>query len=466
MREDTSNYKEYEANVVLPLSKKICFALGDAGGQCIAFVVSNFFMVFFTNVCFVPIAAFTSMQLFCRVFDAINDPLIGTLLDRSKRKSRYRAWVSIGAAIQMIFAVTMFLCRPEWSESTKIIWMWVFYIMYTLGSTISFMAYRALGGVITTNGKERTTIGAIRGFLIGLSTIPGIFAIPMVAFFSANGSSDATGYITTSLIWGLIGLAFMIIVSATSKERVRKEKIKVPLRTTIKAIFSNRHVLMVFMGYFMFGLLIYGRVTTIYYYCQYVVRDMSVYSLYYAMTIVGDVLGALLVPILFKASSNKGHLTALGLFIISIGSVAIGVLPFNKIMFCIFFVIVAIGMTIFSAMMNSMLGDVADVVEYKNKVRIDGIIGSGASLGQKIGGAISPAIASAMMAAAGFVSGADTQSDAVLNTISFNVWILPAIFGVIAGIIFLFYKINNKQHNIIVNELDERRCLESEITTT
>lgn len=109
-------------NGKVPLISKIAYGFGDVGCNFSWMFVSNFLMIFYTDVFGISMAAVSALMLFSRFWDAINDPIVGGLTDKTKSKwGRYRPWLLVAAPITAILLVMTFWARPDWSQNGKII---------------------------------------------------------------------------------------------------------------------------------------------------------------------------------------------------------------------------------------------------------------------------------------------------------------------------------------------------------
>ena len=451
---------EYSADVKLPAGRRLLFSFNDLGATFSAFFVSAFLIPFFTNVVLIPMAAISLMVLITRIFDAVTDPVVGAMLDKSNRKNRYQPWVLSGSILMIATVVILYFNNPTWSETTRIVYLWVFYILWTVFMTIRNMSFNALSGVTTTNGMERAKLSSFRGMMTGLgAAAPGVLAVPMIMFFSMGDGMDRRGYIVTMLIFSAIALPLVIASPLALPERAKKPVgQKISVKEQIVSLVKNPPMRYCIVGAFMFGLLIFGRVNFIFHFTQYNLGNAAWFSILSFVNIVASLVGAACVPYLFKWLKNKGHVCSLGLLVAGAGSLAAFFFHGGSIVLTsIFFTFVCFGATIFSAMDMAIIGDSSDYAELNYGVRVDGFFSASFSMSQKIGAAISPAVGAAMLATAGFISGAETQTAEVMQIISFNVWAFPAIFCFVSGVIFLFYKLDDAKHKEIVAQLEERR---------
>ena len=119
-------------NVKVPLLSKIAYV----GCYFSCIFVSNFLLIFYTVVFGFSMAAVSALMLFSRFWDAINDPIVGGLTDKTKTKwGRYRPWLLIAAPITAVLLIMTFWAHPDWSDRSKVIYMVITFCQLVLGNT-------------------------------------------------------------------------------------------------------------------------------------------------------------------------------------------------------------------------------------------------------------------------------------------------------------------------------------------
>ena len=145
------------------------FPLGTVGRDMIYNLFTNFiftYILFTRHLTAAQLGAVTAIMVGARVFDALNDPVMGNIIERTRtRWGRYRPWLLIGAPLTAVVLVLTFWAHPAWPDRAKSLYMYITYCVLVLGYTCVNIPYGTLCGTLTQNIEERAKINTSRSVL-------------------------------------------------------------------------------------------------------------------------------------------------------------------------------------------------------------------------------------------------------------------------------------------------------------
>ncbi len=442
----------------VPFLSKLAYGMGDVGCNFSWMFVGNFLMIFYTDVFGIGMGAVATLMLVSRFWDAINDPIIGGLSDKTHtRWGRYRPWLLIGAPLTALVLVLTFWAHPDWSQTGKIVYMAVTYSILVLGYTCVNIPYGTLCGAITQNIDERAKLNTSRSVsaMIAIGII-NIVTIPLIGFF--GGGNAQQGYLLTAVLYGAIFASCHIFCFAKTKEVVEvPPQQKLPLKVQIRSVLKNRPYLLALLGQVLFGFVLYGRNADMLYYFTYVEGSAALFSLYSLAIIVPSIIGAGCFPLVFKWTSNKGW--AASIFALGTGVTMIALYFFSPNASPVpFYLFAALSQFFFSGFNTAIYAIIPDCVEYGEwitGVRNDGFQYAFISLGNKIGMALGTSLLALALGAGGYISNA-AQNETVLSIMRHAFSTIPGILWVVTAVALFFYKLNKRNYNRIVGVIRHR----------
>lgn len=442
-------------NVKVPLLSKIAYGFGDVGCNFSWMFVSNFLMIFYTDVFGISMTAVSALMLFSRFWDAINDPIVGGLTDKTKsRWGRYRPWLLFAAPVTSVILALTFWAHPDWPDTAKIIYMVITYCLLVLGYTCVNIPYGTLCGAMTQNIDERAKINTSRSVaaMIAIGII-NIITVPLVGMFGKN--DEKSGYLIVAILYGCIFAACHFFCFAKTKEVVSiPEKEKISMKTQLKAVLQNRPYLLALVGQILFGFTLYGRNADVLYYFTYVEGDKSYYTIYAMCIIIPSIIGAACFQPLFKRTNNKGR--AASIFALLTGVSMMALYLFNvtdaPIMFYGLSALVQFFFSGFNTAIYAIIPDCVEYGEWKTGLRNDGFQYAFISLGNKVGMALGTALLAGMLGKFGYAAN-QQQNESVLMVMKHAFSTVPGIFWIVTAIVLYFYRLNKKRYNEIVEEL-------------
>lgn len=203
----------------LSIKEKIGYGMGDAGCNIIFGAIMLFVNYFYTDIFGLAPALVGVLLLSVRVIDAVTDPIMGALADRTRSKyGRFRPWLLWIAFPYALFSVLMFT-TPEWTYNSKVIYAFVTYFLLSITYTAINIPYCSLGTVMTADPKERVACQSYRFVMVGIATLLlSLTLLPMADWF--GGADKAKGYQMAMTVLAFIGMCMFLFCFATVRERI------------------------------------------------------------------------------------------------------------------------------------------------------------------------------------------------------------------------------------------------------
>ena len=439
---------------MLSVKEKVAYGLGDTASNIIWQTVMMFLLVYYTDVVGLAPAAVGTMFLLVRVVDAITDPLMGAVADRTRTKygqfRPYLVWLALPFGLISVLAFT----TPDFSESGRLIYAFVTYTLLMMVYTAINIPYSALGGVLTADPKERVTVQTYR-FIFAM--LGGAFiaacTMPMVEFFG-NGD-NAKGYQYTMIVMSIMGVIMFLLCFAGTKERiVTPVSQKSSFKEDFKSLWQNDQwrVLCLAAVSLLTGQIL--RFSLSVYYVKYFLGREDLVSAFITLGMIGSIAGvAIAQPLAKKVCKIKAYITlqtiaaiicALSYFI---GSEQI-TLAFVVFFLWRFFLEMA------TPLLWAKMADTIDYGQWKTGVRITGIVYSSVVFFIKLGLALGGALAGWALAYYGYQADME-QTEATKQGILLSFTLFPAIGSLLVAFIMRWYILDDKKVADIHQQLNQ-----------
>ncbi|NMH60879.1 glycoside-pentoside-hexuronide (GPH):cation symporter [Alteromonas ponticola] len=421
--------------------EKIAYGLGDTASNFIFQTVMLFLTFYYTDIIGLPPAAVGTMFLVVRAFDAITDPLMGALADKTNTRwgsyRPYLLWLALPFALCSILAFT----SPALPEEGKMAYAFVTYALLMLMYTAINIPYSALGGVMSANPTERVSIQSYR-FVFAMvgGLLVTTFTLPLVDFFGEG--DQALGYQRTMMAMSVLGMILFLLCFAGTRERVRPtNQGAASIREQLQALWYNDQcrVLCVVAVLLLTGMVL--RNTLAIYYVKYVLQRPDDVTLFVTAGMIGSIIGcALANPLAKKMCKVRAYM----------------VLQLISAVMCLlnYFVpadmwLGALGIHflwgLFLQMATPLLwAKIADVVDYgesKTGIRMTGITYSTVVFFIKVGLAVGGALAGWLLAFYDYQ--ANVFEPDVANGIIVSFCIFPALASIAVAIIMRWYTLDS-----------------------
>ncbi|MBQ8504093.1 MAG: MFS transporter [Clostridia bacterium] len=369
------------------IKSKLGYGVGAIGLDLSYGMFYSFLAKYLTDVLGLGAGFLLVLTPIARIWDGINDPMMGTIVDNTHTKmGKYRPWILRGTMLNAVVLVLLFTNPFKLTGVALCAYVAVMYVAWGMSNTLADIPYWSMVPSFTSDPKERNLIStvarAFSGIGQGMVSIlaPVIMtAVSVTTAVGENGETvkvhDARSYFICALVCAIMLVIFAGTSVATTKETITTQATeKFSFKRALEIIKSNDQLL-VFMLFAMIsnaGWYLTSGVAT--YYFDVVVGDASKQSMFSTFQAVGSVVGLLLLPVLTKyMSKRKAYqasliIAAVGYSGMTVGAVT-GVLMIMNVSYCI----CAIGMASMFIAQTIFLADVVDYGEVKMGFRAESI---------------------------------------------------------------------------------------------
>jgi glycoside/pentoside/hexuronide:cation symporter, GPH family len=472
---------DYAQNAVpspkLDLKTKLAYGAGDLGPAITANISIFFLLVFFTNVAGIPPGLAGSVLLIGKIWDAVNDPFVGMLTDKTKsrRWGRRLPWMLYGAIPFGIFFFLQWIVPQFSSDRSGNIWaLFWYYVVIGLISQVFYtvvnLPYTAMTPELTQDYDERTSLNSFRfSFSIGGSILSLILARIVFSQIADRQqqylilATICTVISVASLYWCIFGVRDRIL--AFEAKRIQLEEPEdIPFFEQLKIVFTNRPFLFV-IGIYLFSWL--GVQVTASIIPYFVINCMQMKEAD-VPTVMIAVQGTALIMLFVWSNLSKRigkklvYFLGMSLWIIAAAGLFF-LQPGQLVLMYIMAVMAGIGVSTAYLVPWSMIPDVIELDELQTGQRREGIFYGFMVLLQKFGLAFGLFIVGNALQSAGFkeaIAGQSTlpiQPESALTAIRIAVGPLPTICLICGLVLTYFYPITREMHAEILLKLRERQ---------
>ena len=466
----------------------LAYAAGDLGCN-MSFALKGTMALFWTQV--MGMSAWYSLLLIVvQVWDAINDPLIGTIIDADRHKykrNKFLQYIWFGSIGLIVGGACCFLPFPNAPVWAKFILFIAGYVVWDAFYTVANVPYGSLLSLISTDPADRASLSAWRsvGGMVG-NMLPMVI-LPFI-MYNADGSLNGYKVFLAALIMGMLGFVcfqFMIrntVVRVETDVKANEDQPKFNVRKALGNFMKNRPAVgatIAAMGMFI-GM--QGATTAVNVTFQIYFRNpqiSGIVSLFAMLPIL------VFTPMARKmvVKYGKKELSIVGSVCYILGGLVLlaaplGLIPVSEgntgldlIVYVVAQLIMAMGLGIYSTVSWAMMGDAIDYNEWKNGNREEGVVYSLHSFFRKLAQGIGPAVAVAIMASMGYVNNANPDANGVFQSIDVTLlsWDfavrlrgLIAILYLVAGVMLfvglgLIYNLDKKTLATMTAELEARK---------
>lgn len=433
---------------------EIGYVFGDMAGSFVNLFVDAYFLIFCTSVLGISAGWMGTLFLVARLWDAINDPIMGSFPDRwmiGKSGDKFKPWIKIFMIPLALSGVLCFLNVPLEGIALHA-YVAFAYVLYGMSYTGTSMPFGAMASVVSDDPIQRSKLSRARSIGGTIVGIVGLSIVPVVCFDKQSNILPER-FTLIAVIFGVLSIISYFVLLNFTQERIRQNSEKAEkfnYGKVLKATVHNRPLIGVMVATLGSMLFITGSNQ---------VRSY-IFKEYYARTDVMSIISLATIPILVicfplvpKLVAKFGKKATLMAAIVS--STIFSVIPVvmeikNVYIYSALVVLGTIGQTVFTMLIWALVTDCLDYSEWKFNERSDGSMYSLYTFSRKIGSTIASTGVSFGLAAIGFVSGSNVvQTAEAVNGIYFLVNIIPVVTCILelvgVGLIFNLNKETTEQ---------------------
>ena len=453
-----------ETSQTLSTKEKVGYGLGDTASNFVFHIVNAFLITYYTDVMGLNPAAVGTLYAVARLWDAISDPLMGGLADRTQTKfGKYRPYLLWIAIPYGLIGFLAFL-GPDLDPTWKLVYAYVTYIALMTVYTAINVPYSALMGTMTGDPAERASLSNFRfAGAFSAQVIIGLALFPIINSFGGRNSPEA--WRTAMIVFSILATFLFLYTFFTTRERIAPSKDeRVDLGKDLKYLTSNRHLIVMLIVAFVTLAFSGLRWGITYPYLKYLadLGDEKYFwyldrmSIFYASAPIALVLGLLLTKPLSRGFGKRNAL--IGLTMINAFSVIAFYFVPAKNFEQIFWLNIASAFFAgpMPALVWAIYTDVVDYGEWKFGRRITALTFAAAMLVQKAGLALGGWAVGMLLAYFGYVANVE-QSPESAHGILLMFSIIPGVLTILSGVALFGYNLDDEEVEKIALELEKRR---------
>ena len=389
---------------------QVGYVLGDMAGSFVNLFVDAYFLTFCTYALGIDAAWMAGLFLVARLWDAINDPIIGTFPDRwhlGKSKDKFTPWIKL---FMIPLALSGVLCFSKVPFEGVVLHAWVafVYVFFGMSYTGTSMPFGAMANVVSVDPVERSKLSRARSIGGGLVGAVALSMVPVFCF-DANENIIPKNFTILAIIFGIMSVVCYLLLCALTKERVREEEKdegeKFEYKVVLQAALKNRPLIGVMIATIGSMLTITGASQTYSYIYKEVYHNTDMIMI---STVASIPFMVVIFPLIPKMVEKFGKRTViLASAALSLGVSVIRIIFYieNVYIYTVLNIVTLLGQTAFTMLIWALVSDCLDYSEWKTGVRSDGSMYSLYTFSRKIGSTVASTGIAAGLSLVGYVSG-------------------------------------------------------------
>ena len=432
----------------ISFKERLSFGLAGLGQNMVYNYTTAYIMVFYTDVVKLLPVAVGTLMLIARVFDAVNDPIMGTIIDKTHtKKGKLIPYLKVIPVPMAVFTLLVFFV-PDMSYTMRLVYAYVSFILWDLMYTVSDVPYWGLSVAITSDPNERLKLISIARILCNVGLAISIVIPPLMISYFGGGSF---AYFITAVAMALSGSLLFSLVGYNAKERTTLDKQE---SAPIRVLFKNKPLMLLQLSRFLqaFRMVI---ATAGLYFAKYNMNDEAAFSILGGLLIAAMILAMLVTPLLKKIFSKK-QLYNYSLLLGFASHFLMFILGFENMMINYILLFVSgLSLGLNDVITYTLVGDCVDYCEYQTGLRTEGLSFSLHTFTTKLQSAFGLFWIGIILTQVGFVENA-VQSSQTLNGIFSLISLYPAVASLCAIIPMFWFKFSESDHEMMLNQMNRK----------
>lgn len=445
--------------------ERIAFGSGDLAQNFIYQTVTTYLLFFYTNVYGLKPSIAATMFLAVRIIDACWDPIVGAMIDKITLKfGKYRGWMAIMAGPLVILMILCFVV-PPFAETGKVVYACITYVALSMVYTTVNVPFGALNAALTRDPQETTILTATRMWLVNVAQVAITYGVPTIVIAMAgadqmNKPESRGAWLTTIIIYGVVGFIALMFSFAKTKERVvmsKEDSHKVKVTDLFYEVVRNQPLRVVSLM-FICGFGIMGIANSAgAYFTTYNLGSSSYMATFNVISAIPALIIMPFVPALRALLKQRG-LLILGLVIAMVGFAGLFLTPEGSVtMAYVFQFIRSCGFGVATGYIWALIPEAVTYGEWLTGRRVAGIANALIGFFFKFGLALGGAVPGFVLAATHFDASLSVQPDSALFGIKLILAGIPFLLCIVFIFVVTRYKLSDKDLEKYNVEIEQRR---------